>query len=80
MVIVAIFCLPLMCSSDEIQDEDSGPIPVFWLFGWIDDKTNDVTEYEYNLYNDKIIKRYSKFGDSITEYDIKGKIIKKYSL
>ena len=66
MVIVAIFCLPLMCSSDEIQDKDSGPIPVFWLFGWIDAKTNnEIAEYEY--YTNKPLKWYKKFDDNISE-------------
>ena len=62
----------------------AGPIPVFELFGWIEDKNATINEYEYEDGYPKRIKNYSKFNNSIDEYEYDedgypGRI-KRYSL
>ena len=61
IVIIAIFYIKADCLA--------GPIPVFELFGWIEDKNATIDEYDYNLPDRKWVKRYFRSDDIIDEYD-----------
>ena len=77
VVLTAVFCMQYSCFAS--------PIPIFELFGWIEDKNATIDEYKYDEDGySKRIKNYSKFNNSIDEYEYDedgySKRIKRYSL
>ena len=48
----------------------ANPIPVFWLFGWIDADTSDIYEYNGRTTDfNKCVKSYDMSGSTIYEYN-----------
>ena len=76
VVLTAVLCVHHSCFASSI--------PIFELFGWIEDNNATINEYEYEDGYPKRIKNYSKFNNSIDEYEYDedgypGRI-KRYSL